>query len=244
MTDHHVSLSQYIDDARSGSLTGFGIDLRGWRNPYTRIKSDFYCVLSYPLLLLCIRLKVKPNLVTIIYAFSSIAAAILVLPDSRSLTAVALSIMFLNGALDWLDGQLARVTGQTSALGHSLDEVAGVIKQLSFVAMIGIIVAQESNSSAWLVLTIVTVLNFMSMILVGQTLARTQIPDATQGPSDVGMIRSLVLYDGRARYTDIIVALVIGTYFGLAWYVIAVVVIMWSLASAAGLARAAVRAVR
>jgi phosphatidylglycerophosphate synthase len=58
---------------------------------------------------------------------------------------IAVVIFFTKGILDWSDGHLARITGQTSLTGHILDTHGAHINSLCFQIGIGFYVAQKAD---------------------------------------------------------------------------------------------------
>ena len=91
------------------------------RNPYSFIKARFYMESSAVLVYLLLKTNIKPNTVTVIYGLAGIATGILLAIPNNYTICIALSIAFAKGILDWSDGHLARITGQTSLTGHLLD---------------------------------------------------------------------------------------------------------------------------
>jgi archaetidylinositol phosphate synthase len=89
--------------------------------------------LAHPLVLLCARLRVPPPLVVLAAGVAGVAAAVEL--GRGSLLAAALLVQ-LKTLLDNADGQLARLTGRTSAFGRYLDsEVDLLVNAALFAAL-------------------------------------------------------------------------------------------------------------
>ena len=73
-----------------------------------------------------------PNMVTILSMFIGVAGGILFYPDSFGWNLVGVLLVILANILDSTDGQMARLTGQKSALGRILD---GMSSTLWYIAM-------------------------------------------------------------------------------------------------------------
>ena len=71
------------------------------------------------------RLGVHPNQVTLLSLGFGIAAALLFASGDATLVHWAAGISMLAVFTDHVDGELARMTGRTSALGHTLDFLVG-----------------------------------------------------------------------------------------------------------------------
>ncbi len=115
------------------------------RNPYTFLKARFYMEASAILVYLLLKTKIKPNTVTIIYGLAGIVGGILLSIPLKVTIMLALFIFFTKGILDWGDGHLARVTGQTSITGHVLDSYGALLNDLGFQIGLGFYVAFKTG---------------------------------------------------------------------------------------------------
>ena len=79
-----------------------------------------------------IRLKWTPNMVTILSMFIGVAGGVLFYPESFGLNLLGVLLVIWANILDSTDGQMARLTGQKSALGRVLD---GMSSTLWYIAM-------------------------------------------------------------------------------------------------------------
>ena len=85
----------------------------------------FYRPIGYVWALLCRRLGIVPNAVTIVAIILGTAGGILLGFGTLSLTLWAIALIVLANSLDSADGQLARMTGQKTLIGRILDGFAG-----------------------------------------------------------------------------------------------------------------------
>ena len=121
--------------------------LKDWRrNPYTWLKCIFYIEQSAILVHLLLKTKIKPNTVSIVCGFIGIMGGVLLAIPNKFTIAVACAIFFTHNVLDWCDGPLARITGQTSVTGYVLDSYAGVLNDLGLKMGLGFYVAFKTGS--------------------------------------------------------------------------------------------------
>ncbi len=114
--------------------------------------------LAHPLVLLCARLRVPPPLVVVAAGAAGLAGAVEL--GRGSLLAAALLVQ-LKTLLDNADGQLARLTGRTSAFGRYLDsEVDLLVNAALFVALAWTTGRAAVALAGFLALTSVLSLNF------------------------------------------------------------------------------------
>ena len=114
--------------------------------------------LAHPLVLLFARLRVPPPLVAVAAGAAGIAAAVEL--GRGSLLAAALLVQ-LKTLLDNADGQLARLTGRTSAFGRYLDSEVDLLANAALFAALGWTAGHVALTLAgFLALTSVLSLNF------------------------------------------------------------------------------------
>ncbi|HZT84986.1 MAG TPA: CDP-alcohol phosphatidyltransferase family protein [Gaiellaceae bacterium] len=114
--------------------------------------------LAHPLVLLLARLRVPPPLVVAAAGAAGIAAAVQL--GRGSLLAAALLIQ-VKTLLDNADGQLARLTGRTSAFGRYLDSEVDLLVNAALFAALGWTTGKPALALAgFLALTSVLSLNF------------------------------------------------------------------------------------
>jgi phosphatidylglycerophosphate synthase len=114
--------------------------------------------LAHPLVVVLARLRVTPPLVVALAGAAGIAAAVEL--GRGSLVAAALLVQ-LKTLLDNADGQLARLTGRTSAFGRYLDSEVDLLVNAALFAALGYLAGQPALALAgFLGLTSVLSLNF------------------------------------------------------------------------------------
>ena len=116
------------------------------RNPYTFLKARFYMESSAVLVYLSLRMKIKPNAVTIIYGLAGIFGGILLAIPLTVTHIMGIFVFFTKSILDWSDGHLARITNQTSITGHVLDVHGAVLNDLGFQVGLGFYVAFKTQN--------------------------------------------------------------------------------------------------
>jgi len=89
------------------------------------IDIHFYRPLGYRWALLFRKLGVTPNTVTIAGIFLGVAAGVCYYFDNIWITLLGIFLLIWANTFDSTDGQLARMTGQRSALGRILDGLCG-----------------------------------------------------------------------------------------------------------------------
>lgn len=112
----------------------------------------FYRPIGYVWALICRRLGIVPNAVTIVAIILGTAGGVLFAFGSLPLTLWAIVLIVIANSLDSADGQLARMTGQYSRLGRFLDGMCGDIWFVTiYVAVAYRLSGQEGWSTyAWL----------------------------------------------------------------------------------------------
>jgi phosphatidylglycerophosphate synthase len=118
----------------------------------------FFRPLAHPLVLLFARLRVPPPLVVVAAGAAGLAAAVEL--GRGSLLAAAVLVQ-LKTLLDNADGQLARLTGRTSAFGRYLDSEVDLLVNAALFAALAWTTARPALAVAgFLALTSVLSLNF------------------------------------------------------------------------------------
>ena len=100
------------------------------------IDIHFYRPIGYRWALLFRRLGISPNSVTIASIFIGIASGICFYPHDLTVNIIGMFLLVWANSYDSADGQLARMTGQKSALGRILDGTAGDIWFITIYAAI------------------------------------------------------------------------------------------------------------
>lgn len=98
---------------------------------YRRFKLKLYVWTGSFLAYFLIKLKVKPNFITLVYALMGIAGGILLAIPHRPAVYIAISFFYFRGILDWTDGIVARFSQQTSLDGAILDSYGSWVGWIS-----------------------------------------------------------------------------------------------------------------
>ena len=91
------------------------------------IDIHFYRPIGYQWALFFNKLGVSPNSITIASIFIGITAGICFYFQSLAINVIGMLLLIWANSYDSADGQLARMTGQKSALGRILDGAAGFL---------------------------------------------------------------------------------------------------------------------
>jgi phosphatidylglycerophosphate synthase len=157
--------------------------------------------LAHPLVLLLARLRVPPPLVVVAAGAAGIAAAVEL--GRGSLLAAALLVQ-LKTLLDNADGQLARLTGRTSAFGRYLDSEVDLLVDAALFAALGWATGQSALALAgFLALTSVLSLNFNAERLSRAAVAE---PEAEGGPTALLRRAYGFLYAPQDRLAEAVAA--------------------------------------
>ncbi len=131
---------------------------RKGRRGYEVLCEAVFRPLAHPLVLVLARLRVPPPVVVVAAGGAGIAAAVEV---GRGSLVVAALLIQLKTLLDNADGQLARLTGRTSALGRYLDSEVDLLVNAALFAAVAWKYGQPVLAAAGFVaLTSVLSLNF------------------------------------------------------------------------------------
>ena len=157
--------------------------------------------LAHPLVLTLARLRVPPPLVAICAGAAGIGAAVEL--GGGSLLAAAL-LVELKTLLDNADGQLARLTGRTSAFGRYLDSEVDLLVNAALFAALGWTTGQPALALAgFLALTSVLSLNFNA-----ERLARGGVAEPEAETGATAFLRGIygLVYAPQDRLAEALVA--------------------------------------
>ena len=172
------------------------------RRGYEILCEAVFRPLAHPLVLGLARLRVPPPAVVLAGGAAGIAAAVEI--GRGSLVAAALLIQ-LKTLLDNADGQLARLTGQTSAFGRYLDSELDLVVNATLFAAVGWRYGQPVLAAAgFLALTSVLSLNFNAERL--SRIAAIAEPDGGGRPTAALRNVYRALYSPQDRLAEWIVA--------------------------------------
>ena len=114
------------------------------------IDIHFYRPIGYQWALFFNKLGVTPNAITIASIFIGIAAGICFYPKDLTINVIGMLLLIWANSYDSADGQLARMTGQNSALGRILDGTAGDFWFIAIYAAICLRLTPEWGIWIWL----------------------------------------------------------------------------------------------
>ncbi|HEU5477855.1 MAG TPA: CDP-alcohol phosphatidyltransferase family protein [Gaiellaceae bacterium] len=158
--------------------------------------------LAHPLVLVLARLRVPPPLVVLAAGAAGLGAAVEL--GRGSLVAAALLIQ-LKTLLDNADGQLARLTGRTSAFGRYLDSEVDLLVNAALFATLGWTTGRPGLALAGFVaLTSVLSLNFNA-----ERLARRAVAEPEAEGRGTALLRRFygLVYAPQDRLAEAVVAL-------------------------------------
>src|SRR5690242_17505878 len=158
--------------------------------------------LAHPLVLALARLRVAPPLVVLSAGAAGVAAAVEL--GRGSLLAAALLVQ-LKTLLDNADGQLARLTGRTSAFGRYLDSEVDLLVNAALFAALGWTTGRAALALAgFLALTSVLSLNFN----VERLARRADAEPEAEGGHATAFLRRLYgfVYAPQDRLAELLVA--------------------------------------
>ena len=135
-------------------------------NPYTYLKSKFYVEGSSLLILICIKLGVKPNTITAIYALLGLIGGILLCIPNDTCNVIGVIIFFSKGIVDWTDGGVAKIINQISKFGGLFDAWAGRFGHISFIVGLGFYLYAKNNEVYFLFLLIVLLASYSTSIKI------------------------------------------------------------------------------
>ena len=124
-------------------------------NPYSSLKAKLYIEGSTLLILICIKLGIKPNTVTAAYALLGLLGALMLSVPNDTYNVIGVIIFFLKGIVDWTDGGVARLTNQTSKFGNLFDAWAGRFGHINFIFGLSCYLYFKNNEVYFLFLLII-----------------------------------------------------------------------------------------
>jgi phosphatidylglycerophosphate synthase len=157
--------------------------------------------LAHPLVLLFERLRVPPPLVVLASGVAGLAAAVEL--GRGSLLAAALLVQ-LKTLLDNADGQLARLTGRTSAFGRYLDSEVDLLVNASLFAAL----AWQSGRPAPALAGFVAVTSVLSLNFNAERLSRAAVAEPEAESRATAVLRRAygLVYAPQDRVAEAIVA--------------------------------------
>ena len=133
---------------KKDNLENHNFDLDDFKsNPYSYLKWKFYFLTSCPILYLLVRTEIKPNHVSLFYAFFGILTLFFLgFPSENKIYIyVGLLLAFTKTTIDTCDGFLARLKNQKSISGHMLDWYGAHVNAIGFQSGMGFYLANNEN---------------------------------------------------------------------------------------------------
>ena len=134
----------------------YKIDINDFKsNPYTFLKWRFYLETSSLLLYFLVRTNIKPNHISLFYAFLGILTLLFLgLPvENKIFLYLGLLIAFSKTIIDACDGYIARLKNQKSISGFVLDPYGAYINMIGFQSGMGFYLANTYDKNIFLYLT-------------------------------------------------------------------------------------------
>lgn len=110
---------------------------------YRKFKAKLYMETSAVLVYLFMKMHIKPNAVTIVYAVMGILAGVFFAIPLNLFILAGIILFYFRGILDWSDGLLARETNQTSITGAILDSYGALTGWVALWVGLGLYVANK-----------------------------------------------------------------------------------------------------
>ena len=144
--------------------------------------------------------NLTPNTVSLVSGgFTGVGVVLVALtPPNLSLSILIGILLILGYAIDSADGQVARLTGRSSALGEWLDHILDAVKMQSVhLAVLVHLYRSYDGISAWLLavpiaFSIVSNVLYFGMMLIDQMRRRRGGSGNMPGPHSLSVIRSIV----------------------------------------------------
>jgi phosphatidylglycerophosphate synthase len=171
------------------------------RNGYEVLCEAVFRPLAHPLVLVLARLRVPPPVVVFAAGAAGVAGAIEL---SRGSLLVAAGLVQLKTLLDNADGQLARLTGKTSAFGRYLDsEVDLVVNAALFAA-----IARQAGQPLAGLIGFVALTSVLSLNFNAARLSRAAAAEPDDGGRPTAWLRAVYrfVYRPQDRLAEWIVA--------------------------------------
>lgn len=106
----------------------------------------FYRPIGFRWALICKKLKIKPNTLTILSIFLGVASGYFFMFHNLKLNIIGMLLLIIANSFDSADGQLARMTNQQTRLGRVLDGLAGNLWFISIYFFIALRLMNEGYS--------------------------------------------------------------------------------------------------
>lgn len=187
---------------------------------YSKFKSLLYLEIGIIIVFFLLKLKIKPNSVTLFFSIIVIFASIMLGSKINELIFFSIVIFYFVKSLDFVDGFMARLTRQSSSLGHALDTWGGLVIYNFFQIGIGLYVFSKSNEIIFIYF-LLTILSLNLIDFKKHYLAEFSYKKKNKinyyrkqfklenKKNYLKKLFAILDYDGRSRYNDIILFFII-----------------------------------
>ena len=110
---------------------------------YRKFKAKLYMNVAPYIVCLLMHTKIKPNIVTVVYALMGIIAGIFLAIPLKLFILIGIILFSTRSFLDWSDGHYARETNQTSITGAILDPYGALTGWVALWVGLGLYVANK-----------------------------------------------------------------------------------------------------
>ena len=191
---------------------------------YSKFKSKITIKLASIFVFLSLKFEIKPNTITFIYIAAVFFAFLLISFGTNKFVLLGLIIYFFKNSLDNTDGHLARITNNTTQLGHILDIWAGFFSLILFQISIYFYTFSNTDNKFYIFAAIFILLlycidfkkHYLSLKSENSnesksfTLRKDKISENFSPIFKTPIkILSLIDYDGRSRYTDLVILIIL-----------------------------------
>ena len=188
---------------------------------YSKLKALLNLEIGAILAFVFVKFKIKPNQITFLYIFLIFIGVYLFFTGQDKFVLVGCLIFFFKNSIDLIDGFIARVQKNSSEMGHILDTWAGQISLIGFQVAIGLYLYSVLENINYLYLIIINLLtyalDFKKHFLTNKLNFKKKNLDMRdhffrEKLSLKKIIIKVLLffeYDGRSRYTDLILLLIL-----------------------------------
>ena len=111
---------------------------------------------------LFIKLKMKPNMITVLAFIVGLLAAICI---GFKYTILAFVLLWISGLLDVLDGTVARLTGQSNPVGAYMDLILD--RMVEAAVVLGLFYAYPEHVWMYLIFFVAVLFNFTTFVVAG-----------------------------------------------------------------------------
>jgi len=230
------------DEIYRSLLSDLDINYYIWRDyPYSKLKSYYYIEVGAIFAYFLLKTKISPNSITLFYASLGIIGMMLFSFNSIVTTTCALFVFFSKSIPDWIDGYIARQKKQTSSIGYFMDEWGALVNLLGFQLGVSVYVAYNTDEKYYFILGMMIVLlyaiDFRKYLYLNSSFeykalgAKENLNAISKKSSNKFNLLlktyKILRYDGRSKYTDTVILVILVELFMGKVYISNFIVLMW-----------------